>query len=348
MRARSASLCKVLSALLLLCSLASAQTLYTFPDATFAPVYALINSATRSLDMTMYELVDTTARADLIALAKRGVRVRVILDQNLERASNTPAFTFLNANGVEAVWANHAYAATHQKTITIDGKRSLILSANLTSRYYASGRDFALLDTDVKDVAEIERVFSLDFDAASATPSSADTLLWSPNLARAGLLRIIQGATHSLIVENEEMADPVILSALVDRARAGVAVAVIMTNQRNTYASAFNSLTAAGVKVYTYAYSAPIYIHAKVILADTGSSARKAYLGSINFSTASETLNRELGTLLSTPAVLNAMNRTLTSDMHGATPWVRSSRPASPAHHVRQRPTAVAGVRDPS
>src|ERR1700761_8215760 len=64
-----------------------AQTLSTFPesDNSVTPVYTFINMATKTLDMTMYEFVDTAAQADLIALAKKGVAVRVILDQNDEK-----------------------------------------------------------------------------------------------------------------------------------------------------------------------------------------------------------------------------------------------------------------------
>src|ERR1700761_7168578 len=77
-----------------------AQTLYTFPDQGYTGVYSFINSATKTLDMTMYELTDTTFEQDLSALAKKGVQVRVILDQNVEKSANQAAYTYLTANGV--------------------------------------------------------------------------------------------------------------------------------------------------------------------------------------------------------------------------------------------------------
>jgi cardiolipin synthase len=64
-------------------------TLVTEPQAGYAPIYNLITSAKTSLDMTMYELTDTTAETDLAADAARGVNVRVILDTNLEKSNNT-------------------------------------------------------------------------------------------------------------------------------------------------------------------------------------------------------------------------------------------------------------------
>ena len=50
------------------------------PAAGFGPAYSFIGSAKHSLDMTMYELEDPTAEADLAADAARGVDVRILLD----------------------------------------------------------------------------------------------------------------------------------------------------------------------------------------------------------------------------------------------------------------------------
>src|ERR1700722_20261340 len=66
---------------------AGAYTLVTEPADNYQQIYSFINSATKTLDMTMYELSDTTAQQDLAADASRGVTVRVILDQNLEKSN---------------------------------------------------------------------------------------------------------------------------------------------------------------------------------------------------------------------------------------------------------------------
>jgi hypothetical protein len=50
-------------------------------------------------DLTMYELNDPTAEADLAADAARGVDVRAVLDQNLGKASNAAAYAYLAAHG---------------------------------------------------------------------------------------------------------------------------------------------------------------------------------------------------------------------------------------------------------
>ena len=298
-----------------------AQTLIVEPGQGFAPVYDFIGGAARTLDMTMYELVDTVAEQDLAALAKKGVTVRVILDQNLEKTSNQAAYTFLNANGCHAVWANPVYSATHQKTITVDGVRSMILTANLTNRYYSTSRDFAITDVDAGDVAEIESVFNADFASAAVSPTPADSLIWSPNEASTALVALIGSAKHTLLVESEEMSDATVVSALSARAKAGVAVTLIMTNTSNTYATEFKGLAKAGVKVVTYAATAPLYIHAKVLVIDAGIPTQNAFVGSENFSVASLTLNRELGQTTRNGAVISTLNTTLTADAKSGTPW---------------------------
>jgi cardiolipin synthase len=304
-----------------------AQTLSSFPesDDSLTPVYTFIKTATKTLDMTMYEFVDTTAQSDLIALAKKGVTVRVILDQNDEKSSNTSAYNALTAGGVQCHWANTKYEATHQKTITVDSKTSMILTANLTSRYYSTTRDFAITDANAADVAEIEKVFNADFLNDTITPTAATSLIWSPNESEASLEAVINGAQHTLLVENEEMSSSAIVTALSNRAKAGVQVTVIMTNDDNEYESEFETLTKAGVKVYTYPDTTTgFYIHAKVMVADYGDSTANAYLGSINFSTASMTENRELGQTLTNSTVLTMLNSALTSDAKGGTLWTKT------------------------
>ena len=91
-------------------------------------------------------------------------------------------------------WVDSSYAATHQKTITVDGTESLILTANLSSQYYSTGRDFGVFDTDSNDVSAIEIVFGADFAASSVTPGDGDDLVWSPTDSQSQLLALINNA----------------------------------------------------------------------------------------------------------------------------------------------------------
>lgn len=299
---------------------ASNYTLVTEPADNYQQIYSLITGANSTVDMTMYELVDTTAEQDLVADAARGVTVRVILDTNLEKSNNTDAYNYLTANGVHVVWAATGYAATHQKTITVDGKTSAILSGNLTSRYYATSRDFAVIDRNHVDVAAIEKVFAADYQHQTITAGDGDNLVWSPTDAQSHLVSLIGSATKTLDVENEEMGSSVIVDALVAAAKRGVVVHVTI-NVNSAYNDEFDTLTAAGVQVHQYVPDKPLYIHAKVIVADAAATNHRAYVGSINFSTYSLTKNRELGIITTDSGVDSGAERQLASDFAGGTSY---------------------------
>ena len=302
----------------------SSYVLVTEPDQGLNPIYSLIRSAKSTLDITMYELADAQAEQLLAQAAAAGVRVRVILDQNLEKNNNAATYQYLSSHGVQVHWANPKYSATHQKTIIADGSTAAIMTLNLTSRYYASSRDFAVIENDPGDLAAIESTFEADFSNLAITPPIGDDLVWSPTNSQSVILGLIDDAQSSLLVENEEMGDAAVVNALVNAAGRGVRVQVVMTNKGNEYSSEFGQLVSAGSQVSTYASNAPLYIHAKVILADYGSAMAEAFIGSENFSVASLTRNRELGLTTSDPSALQSIFGTLTSDFNGATRWPNS------------------------
>jgi cardiolipin synthase len=300
---------------------AGALSLIVEPDQGIAPIDAVLAQARHSLDMVMYELVDTTAEQILVADAARGVAVRVVLDARLERRSNTPAYDYLNAHGVHAVWAPTSYSATHQKSVVIDagtsGALAVIMTLNLTSRYYSDARDFAMRDTNPADVAAIETAFDANFAgrAPRSAPAGSD-LVWSPG-SEPALLSLINSATSTLDVENEEMGSPPVIAALEAAGHRGVNVQVTMTRE-SEWSSAFDGLVAARVHLRTYPDSSTaLYIHAKALVVD----GRRAFVGSENFSTASLDDNRELGVVTSLSGVINPLGATLASDWSGATPW---------------------------
>ena len=298
---------------------ASSLSLITEPDAGPAPVYALLRSARRSVEVEIYELEDSTAAAILAADAQRGVHVRVLLDKSYVGHYNQPAFSYLSAHGVAVRWAPSRFDLTHEKAIVVDNAVAAIMSMNLTARYYSSTRDFVVLDRGSSDVRAVDATFAKDWAGGGTAPASPADLVWSPG-AQPLLLGLIAAAHHELLVENEEMGDPLVTSALEAAARRGVRVEVVMTRESSWY-SAFDALVRAGVSVRTYAYSAPLYIHAKAIVVDPGSSGERVFLGSENFSVTSLLYNRELGIITSRPAIVAAVASVIRGDGAGATAW---------------------------
>jgi cardiolipin synthase len=293
------------------------------PSAGVGGIDELITAAKSSVDLTMYELRDTTAEDDLAADAKRGVDVRVILDSHLEKSRNTATYDFLSAHRVHVTWADSG-TTYHQKTLTVDGKTSIIMTLNMVTEDYPGTRDFAVIDTNHADIAAIVATFNADFAHRGVTPPDGADLVWSPTNSQASILAVINRATRTLAVENEEMDDSTITDALVAAAKRGVDVKVIMTAQ-SEWDSAFDQLVRAGVHVRTYADSDKVlYIHAKAVVADAGRPDQQIFVGSENFSKASLGYNRELGIRTANKAVISVLNATLAADYAGAKAYAAS------------------------
>jgi len=279
----------------------------------------MIQGASKSLDLAIYEIDDPHIEALLAAAAVRGVAVRVLLSPGYEGAPSTvngEAYEYFEAAGVPVRWAPVYFSLTHEKALVADGDRALIMSFNLVPEYYATSRDFAVDDRDARDASAIESVFDADWRGVKVPTGAGDVggdgLVWSPD-ARPALVALIAGAKKSLDVYNEEMADSGIISALAAAAARGVAVRIDMTYS-SEWNSAFEKLIAAGVSVRAYAPDASRYIHAKVIVAD----GTRAFVGSENFSYTSLNLNRELGIVVADGAVAASLARTFDADWQGA------------------------------
>src|SRR2546429_468274 len=96
-----------------------AGSLIVEPGAGFSPVYSLISGARRTIDVTMYEFSDTTAEHDLAAAAKRGVRVRVILDRRARSVDSHP-HSYLRSHPGAAAWSSSHYRYPPPQTLIID------------------------------------------------------------------------------------------------------------------------------------------------------------------------------------------------------------------------------------
>jgi phosphatidylserine/phosphatidylglycerophosphate/cardiolipin synthase-like enzyme len=80
-------------------------TLIVGPQDGYQPIYDFISGARVSLDMTMYQLSDAKAQDALKAAAKRGVKVRVLLDSDTQGGGNSTmnqaAYSDLATNGAD-------------------------------------------------------------------------------------------------------------------------------------------------------------------------------------------------------------------------------------------------------
>jgi cardiolipin synthase A/B len=298
---------------------ASALSIVVEPAAGMSPIETALSNAKHSIELEMYEFDDSAIATILAQRVKAGVKVQVILDQDYSGYSyNASMYATLKSHGVSVIWAPEG-TIYHAKFAVIDGTQLLVGTGNFSSEYYSSDRDFWIFDAQPADVQAAMRVFAADKGGNTSFVSSGTDLLWSPG-ATNSLVSLVESAKKSVQVENEEMDNTSIESALMAAASRGVAVSVIMTYSSD-WTSAWSTLSKAGVKVYVIHGETPVYIHAKAICVDAGTSHQVTFVGSQNFSTSSLSYNRELGIITSNSTIVSTVAATLRSDAQSASLW---------------------------
>ena len=281
------------------------DSLVVEPGGGFSSVYQLINHARHSIDVTMFEFADPTAEHDLAAAAKRGVDVRVILDQR-EHSTNSDAYSYFKAHGIKVVWSSTKFEYTHQKTLTFDNSVSMVQTANLTQRYYATSRDFLVKDTNSADIAAIVRVFNADFAHKPITAGDGHDLVWSPTDSERQILAVINGARKNLRIYSEEMALSTVIDALEAAAKRGVNVQVCGENSDSESTSTSRRWSARACTSRTSAHRQASTFTARWCWLTTGPATSGRSSGRRIFGNLADR-NRELGLITSAKPILSSI-----------------------------------------
>ena len=179
-------------------------------------------------------------------------------------------------------------------------------------------RNFAVLDRDPEDVAQLTALFDADF-ARRSPDLSCTRLLVAPVNAKERLLELVRSATREILVESMQLGERDVRDALAERKRAGVDVRVLLADPSwiDANADAATFLAASGIPARWL--GAPS-VHAKAIVVD----GERAYAGSINLSWTSLAKNREVGVVATEAAGVGALRGTFERD------WAAASAFATP------------------
>lgn len=299
-------------------------------SAGLQPVIDAIHGAHTSIKMVIFHLTVEAVVQELVAAAGRGVDVQIIVDQGNWNSHTTAAEkTELANGGVKVTPSSSGFRITHEKSFVVDETTAYIMSLNLTSPY-TDTRDYAVVTSDAGIVKEFLSVFDADLTNAqngtSDTPAVSDPYLaWSPINSEDRLVAFVKAATKTLVVTSENIGDAPIQAAMIDAVNRGVDVRIIAPlcdqNVNPTYDLPFLAQLSAG-GVTARAMPAPPspnlpYMHAKMMLAD----GNKAFIGSVNFSTASTTDARELGIFFQDPSSIKMISAAFESD------WTKAETP---------------------
>ena len=289
------------------------------PDAGDAVIVNAIRGAQKSVLLEMYLLTDTKIIRALEEAAHHGVTVRVMLETHpygSGSVSPTETLDKLKAAGVQAQATSPNFSLTHEKGMVIDENTAYIMTSNFTlSALGASkmtlNREYGIVDSNAPDVRTVIAIFNSDWNRSYMQQVDNPNLVVSPLNSRSVFLTLINSAHRSLAVEAEEMQDSEVEDALVNAARRGIQVQVILPVPGNGSSDSNNEGISTIRQGRVQVKEDPrLYMHAKIIIVD----GQRAFVGSENISTASLNRNRELGIVVSDQSVLTTLSQTFQRD----------------------------------
>lgn len=142
----------------------AAPNLVVSPVNARAKLAALIASAKSSLLLDQEEMADASTEDALIAEARRGVTVQVLLPQP---SAGTPAsadIARLAQGGVQVRYMTRLYM--HAKMMLADGARAFVGSENISAQSLDGNRELGVLVADPDALARITSTFTLDWSTA--------------------------------------------------------------------------------------------------------------------------------------------------------------------------------------
>jgi phosphatidylserine/phosphatidylglycerophosphate/cardiolipin synthase-like enzyme len=290
--------------------------LIVLPDDTAAPLLGAIETARKSLRVKMFLLSDPSLMKALVAARKRGVDVRVMLNpaRRSGEANNKASKKKLQAAEIEVRDSNPAFDVTHEKSMVVDDKVAFVKSLNWVTKNLTETRDYAVVTTRAKEVREIVDCFEADWQRKPFNGRKNRALIWCKGNGRDRICRFIDGAQHSLFVQNERYQDAVIIERLVRAHERGVKVHVMarpphkLKKEKLTEGvGGLRILNDVGVKVHRLKH---LKLHAKMLLADHS----RAIVGSINLTPGSFDSRRELAIEVYAPNVVHRLVRVAKHD----------------------------------
>ena len=291
-------------------------SVFVEPNARDYGITNAILSAQKSVWVEMYLLSDRNVIRALEEAAHKGIDVRVMLEMHPVGGGSSPQKVLdqLQAAGVKAQSTSPSFALTHEKGMIIDSSIAYIMTSNFTRAALGGGsgttnREYDIVDTNTQDVQAVIAIFNADWNRTTAQFSDAN-LVVSPVNSRNAFTLLINNARSTLLIEAEEMNDSNIEQAIVNAAKRGVHIQVILPSAQGSSDSnsqGISTIKEGGVQVKE---DPRLYMHAKIIVVD----GRKAFVGSENISAQSLDQNRELGILVADSTVLSTLQQTFQQD----------------------------------
>ena len=274
----------------------SYRSIIVLPDDTPKLIFDAINNAKISIKIKMFIFSDPDLIKAVIDAKNRGVNVQVMLNpaRRSGEEENEETRRKLEEAGIDVKDSNPEFGITHEKSMVVDSVTAFVKSLNWSKKNLTSTRDYAVITTHKHEVEEVIAGFDSDWNRQKFELGDSANLIWCRGNGRERIARLIDGAKHTLFVQNERYQDSVIIERFVRAAVRGVKVHVMAlpphSIKKEKLVEAVGGLRImddVGIKIHKLRH---LKLHGKMLLAD-GS---RAIIGSINLAPGSFDDRREL------------------------------------------------------
>jgi phosphatidylserine/phosphatidylglycerophosphate/cardiolipin synthase-like enzyme len=267
------------------------------PEAGAVPIVKAIKTARKKVDICIFRFDRDEIEKALAAAVQRGVAVRALIahtnrggEGRLRKLEQR-----LLAAGVLVSRTADDLSRYHAKYMVADSTLHLF-GFNFTKVDIDKSRSFAISTRDTKAVQEASKLFESDVTRQPYTPGRSN-LVVSPDNARPMLSAFIKGARTELAIYDAKVCDAAMIKLLKERAAKGVAVRVI------------GSVKGKDAGINTRKLST-MRMHVRAIVRD----GTRAFVGSQSLRKDELENRREIGLIISNPAVARKLLQVFESD----------------------------------
>ncbi len=267
------------------------------PESGVLPVLQAIRRARKSINVSIFRFGHRQIQRELELAVVRGVLVRALIahtNRGGESRLRKLEQQLLSA-GVTVARSANDLRRYHGKFMVADDTLH-VFGFNLTKLDIDKSRSFGIATRDRRTVQEALKLFEADF-TRRAYNASRSNLAVSPETARTMLSAFIRGARRELAIYDQKIQDPAIVKLIRERAAKGVNVRVI------------GGLKGPDGDVKVRPLKG-LRLHVRAIVRD----GTRAFVGSQSLRKVELDSRREVGLLISNPAVTRQIMKVFEAD----------------------------------
>lgn len=269
--------------------------LFSTPEDTLLDqIIQEIETAQKKIYVEVYIFTEKTLRQALIEAHKRGIEVKVLLENNPYQTPyiNDETFRILQQEGIEVAWSDPLmYSLNHSKLLIVDDI-SYISTWNFSQALFTKNRDFLVKIHDWGIQNVLEHIFLRDFSGQGDIIYHPNIIL-SPEYSREKLTKLIDSAQSSIDFYFPYIQDTDFQNLLFQKSLSWVQIRAIV--EKGFFEDNPQTVELFREHKIDIVALQKNYLHGKALCIDK----KNLYVGSVNFSTYSLDENREVGIIIS-------------------------------------------------